>query len=73
MWNSRIRSVQGGAAGACGCDANSDGQVNVADVQVFINRVLGVGTAGCDVNGDGSINVADVQMVINAVLGLDCK
>ncbi|HXE62950.1 MAG TPA: FG-GAP-like repeat-containing protein, partial [Bryobacteraceae bacterium] len=54
------------------CDINSDGNTNVADVQLIINEALGVVPAVHDLNHDGSVNVADVQKVINAALGLGC-
>ena len=54
------------------CDINSDGTVNVADVQLIINEALGVVPAVHDLNHDGAVNVADVQKVINAALGLGC-
>ena len=55
------------------CDLNSDGSVNVLDVQRCVNQALGV--ASCtngDVNGDGSCNVLDVQKVVNGALGGTC-
>jgi hypothetical protein len=57
----------------CSCDVNGDGAVNIADVQLEINRALGIAASGCDVNGDGTVNIADVQIVINAALGLGCR
>jgi hypothetical protein len=61
------------ATASCTCDVNGDGKVDVSDVQLIINQVLGVVPATCDINGDGAINVGDVQIVINAALGLGCK
>ena len=55
------------------CDLNSDGSVNVKDVQLCVNQALGA--ASCttgDVNGDGSCNVLDVQKVVNGALGGTC-
>jgi hypothetical protein len=46
--------------------------VNVADVQLEINEVLGLIPALNDIGGFGSVNVTDVQIVINASLGLGC-
>jgi murein DD-endopeptidase MepM/ murein hydrolase activator NlpD len=54
-------------------DINQDGQVNVLDVQLCVNVVLGLVSdpaivARADVNGDGLANVLDVQIVVNAAL-----
>jgi hypothetical protein len=55
----------------CG-DANSDGDVNVADAVILINYVFKSGpppdplTSG-DANGDGDVNVADAVYLINFV------
>jgi len=54
------------------CDINSDGNVNVADVQLEINQALGVIPGLNDIGHYGWVNVADVQIVINAALGLGC-
>ncbi len=56
----------------CGCDINRDGSVNVIDVQVLINVILGTtpNPGGCDVNTDGSVNVIDLQTLANVILGL---
>jgi hypothetical protein len=55
------------------CDLNSDGAVNVLDVQSAINQVLGI--APCttaDLQQSGQCTVIDVQRVINASLGSVC-
>ena len=56
------------------CDVNSDGLVNVIDIQLGINQALGIlsCTTG-DLNGDRQCNVLDVQRIINAALGAGCK
>lgn len=54
------------------CDLNGDGAINVADVQILINEVLGIIPAVHDLNHDGAVTVADVQKLSNAVLGLGC-
>jgi hypothetical protein len=51
-----------------GCDINGDGQTNVQDVQLLIDRVLGITPLPADLNGDGHTDVVDVQIAINAVL-----
>ena len=56
------------------CDLNSDGLVNVIDIQLGIDQALGIlsCTSG-DLNGDSQCNVLDVQRIINAALGAGCK
>ena len=52
-------------------DLNDDGLVNVLDVVVLVNIVLGQADqdpAG-DLNGDGLINVLDVVILVNIILG----
>lgn len=52
-------------------DLNSDGSVNILDLQSCVNHILGIqdwGGAKADVNEDGSVDVLDVQEVVNAVL-----
>jgi len=55
------------------CDINADGTVNVVDVQLTINQVLGLipCTTG-DLQHNGQCNVIDVQRVVNAALGAQC-
>jgi hypothetical protein len=67
-----IQTITVKASSANKCDINTDGVVNVADVQLEINEALGLAPAVNDLNGDGSVNVADVQIEINAALGLGC-
>jgi hypothetical protein len=53
------------------CDLNGDGMLNVLDLQLLINSVLGIpGSPAGDLNRDGSTNVLDLQLLINVVLGL---
>jgi hypothetical protein len=55
------------------CDLNQDSIVNVLDVQIAANQVLGVATCGsADLNGDGVCTVTDLQRVVNASLGTAC-
>ena len=52
-------------------DANGDGKVDVSDVNIIINMMLGkaeVTDAG-DANHDGRVDVSDVNYVINVMLG----
>lgn len=55
------------------CDVNKDGQVDVEDVQLLIDQILGDLAPTNDINGDGQVNVLDLQMVINAALGKGCR
>jgi hypothetical protein len=55
-------------------DANGDGMVNVSDVVITINYILGNNPPGfvfanADVNGDGVVNVSDVVGIVNIILG----
>jgi hypothetical protein len=56
------------------CDLNGNGVVNVQDVQISVNAVLGL--IPClpqyELDGSGTCTVIDVQRVANAVLGLGC-
>jgi len=55
------------------CDLNSDNSVNVADVQVCVNQVLGVvPCTNADLQGNGLCTAVDVQRVVNSVLGQTC-
>ena len=50
-------------------DVNSDGVVNISDINVLINMILtGNTTAIGDVNGDGVVNISDVNADINIIL-----
>ena len=51
-------------------DANSDGEVNVADVDYVIEAIGEDGEThkDADVNGDGEINVADVDYIIERIV-----
>jgi hypothetical protein len=55
------------------CDANSDGIVNVLDLQILINAILGIQTIPTgkgDLNSDGKVDVLDLQSLSNVILGL---
>ena len=51
-------------------DLNSDGLINVLDVVVLVNIVLGGSEPvdSGDLNGDGVLNVLDVVMLVNIIL-----
>ena len=58
------------AASSTKGDVNSDGEINIADVNAVINVILGSGSnALADANDDGEINIADVNSIINTILG----
>lgn len=51
-------------------DLNGDGNVDVTDVTMLINAILGqIQIEGGDLNGDGNVDVTDVTTEINIVLG----
>jgi len=56
-------------------DLNEDGQINVLDVVLEVNIILGTITPTDlqlqvgDINGDGGINVLDVVLIVNLILG----
>lgn len=54
-------------------DVNGDGEVNIADINVIINIILGYDVDEetfdrADVNGDGEVNIADINAIINIIL-----
>ena len=56
------------------CDLNGDGIVNIVDVQLAIEQVLGANSCGtADLIGNGVCSVIDVQRIINASLGGTCR
>jgi M6 family metalloprotease-like protein len=61
-------------AGGASCDLNGDGQVNAADVQMSVNKVLGTSACGSgDLDGNGICNVVDLQRVVAASQGGSCN
>ena len=52
-------------------DVTGDGRVDIADVNLCINTMLGKAdqTAAADVSGDGAVDIADVNAIINMMLG----
>ena len=59
-------------AQASPCDLNSDGKVDVADVQAAINMSLGQAVCTANIYGTGVCNVVVVQRVTNASMGSSC-
>ena len=59
------------ASSAVPGDANGDGVVDISDINIMINMMLG-NTAidqNCDMNGDETIDISDINAVINVMLG----
>ena len=55
-------------------DLNHDGLVNIADVVILTNLILGkevalLNIAEADLNGDGEVNVTDITVLTNIILG----
>ena len=51
-------------------DLNDDGSVDISDVNIVINMMLGKDTSNNgDITGDGQVDISDVNAVINAMLG----
>ena len=69
--------VEGGVFRISGImgDVNGDGEVDVRDVIVLVNIILGKVVPGAsqfwagDLNGDGSLDVRDVILLVNRILG----
>ena len=50
-------------------DVNSDGEVNIADVNEVTDMTLEANyDAAGDVNGDGEVNIADINALIDMIL-----
>ena len=51
-------------------DVNNDGVVDVVDVSIVVNVILGNDSnASADLNGDGIIDVLDIVLLLNIILG----
>jgi len=53
-------------------DINGDGEVDLSDINILINHMLGKATdktKECDFNNDGVIDVSDLTRIINCILG----
>ncbi len=63
-----LTPFQGMASNLIG-DINNDGNINVTDVTLLINKVLKGDTQWTqDMNGDGQVTIADVTLLISCVL-----
>ena len=68
----RLAGWDGGSTNSVG-DINNDGLVNIQDIQLCVNVILGTETnaeivARADVNDDEEINVLDIQTIANIIL-----
>jgi hypothetical protein len=56
------------------CDLNSDGVVNVIDVQLAVDMIQGIGTLMCafPAGGSGFCDANVVFLIINSALGATC-
>lgn len=71
VWKN-FQNIEGVGAPALKGDLNGDGTVDVADLNIMINVVLGsdsVDSSVGDLNGDTIIDIADVNALINMILG----
>jgi len=52
-------------------DISGDGSVNVQDIVLMINMVVGAADVNisADINGDGNVDVLDIILVVNIILG----
>ena len=53
-------------------DVNEDGEVDIADMQIVLNEMLGLNTGygdRADVNHDGYVDIADYNRVSQVMLG----
>ena len=55
------------------CDLNTDGIVNVLDVQLMVGQALGTTACVNRLDGAPTCDVIDVQRVVNAALGGACR
>lgn len=54
-------------------DVNGDRKVNVSDISVLINMILGItekDDSRGDVNADGNVNVSDISALVNIILNI---
>lgn len=57
-------------------DVNGDGLVNITDVVLLVDYILGKENASfiidnADVNSDSTINISDVTQLVNIIMGID--
>ena len=53
-----------------GGDVNNDGLLNVGDIVIIVNMILGNADTNylADVNNDGAVDIVDVVMIVNEIL-----
>ena len=51
-------------------DLNTDGMVNIQDVILLVNHVIGISAdvTCADLNGDAEINIQDIIILVNIIL-----
>ncbi len=71
MWSGFKDYVEINVATSVTGDINGDGIVDITDVNMVINMVLGKleKTSAADVDGSGDVDITDVNTVINIMLG----
>ena len=54
-------------------DTNGDGIVNILDVIMVVNLILGIGDLDCsiDYDNDGTVNILDLVMMVNIILEVE--
>ena len=56
------------------CDLNGDGAVNMQDVTIAVDQILGTQScSNADLIGTGTCSVVDVQRIVNASMGEACR
>ena len=60
------------AQAANACDLNQDGSVNIVDVQLSVDMIMGLTPCTANIYGSGVCNIIVAQRVVNAVLGGGC-
>ena len=68
-----VRDITADYAGQPTGDVNGDGKVDIDDINLLINILLGISpeTGSANVDGKGSVDVSDVNGLINIILGLN--
>ena len=67
----RLAGWDGNTSACTPGDANSDGNINISDVQTCINVILGTDTthqACSDMNNSTTVDITDCQAIINKIL-----
>ena len=57
-------------------DNNDDETINVQDIILVVNYIMGTGTDDlpcADMNDDGTINVQDIVAVVNIIMGISAR